>query len=126
MPDEKLLLLVLVDNKTKEELNQIACSAIDNNVCYSCCVGKQSELLHDIIDEVFLLRQIGVEKGHLPQQDVLMTTWHYELDEALWFAIFAADNSPEIINTIFCLDVAETPIKSELEGLIKKYLTEKG
>jgi hypothetical protein len=48
-----------------------------------------------------------------------MTTWHADFNEAAWYAIFAAHNPPEIIDTVFCLDASEIQTKSKLRGFGK-------
>lgn len=124
MPEKNWLLFIISNDKKFEELDDITCAAIDNDVCYACCVGKQGSLLDDMIDEEFVIRELGHKVAHLPPFDVIMTTWHSDLDEAFWFAIFSANNEPYIIDTIFCLDASENPIKGDLENLLNKYLRE--
>jgi hypothetical protein len=124
IPDKNWLLFVIVEGKDKSVLNEISDNVIDRDVCYACCIGEQGELLHDMIDNELISRELGISNHHMPPFEVVMTTWHNDLDEAFWFSIFAAYNDPHDINTIFCLDTSEVSIKSELEGLVKKYITE--
>lgn len=118
-PDSNWLLLALVTNKQKTIVNEIACKALDHNVCYACCVGIQGELLHDFIDENIVAREVEIENNHLPDFDI-MTTWHSSLKEGLWFSGFAARHESESIKTIFCLDGSENSHKEVLIELANK------
>lgn len=118
-------MFIISNNSKVEELDNIVSKAIDNDVCTACCMGAQGSLLDDIFDEEFLIRKMGFKDAHLPPFDLIMTTWHDDLDEAFWFAIFAANNEPNIIDKVFCLDASEFSMQVELENLIKKYISEK-
>ncbi|HEY2583623.1 MAG TPA: hypothetical protein VGI43_17565 [Mucilaginibacter sp.] len=121
-PDKNWLLLVVSEGKEKAILAEISRKAIDKNVCYICCAGEQSKLLHDMIDDEIAYREVDVDNHHLPPYDVIMTTWDIDFSEATWFAIFAAYNDPEIINSIICLDASEMEIKSKLENLVRDFV----
>jgi len=110
LPDEKWLLLAIVENCGKEFLIEIANISILKNVCYVCGVGHQGELLHDITDE---LRDV---KDHV----FIMTTWHDSLDDGLWFSLFAAQNDEEDILTVVCLDVARLPLYEEIAVILSE------
>jgi hypothetical protein len=120
-PKEQWLLLVVIENKEKFILNEIAKKAIDGDCCFICCVGNQAELLHDIIDNEIVFREVNPGNHHLPPYDVIMTTWHADMEEATWYSLFAALNDPEIIGTVFCLDVSEIGIKTRLSEIINRF-----
>jgi hypothetical protein len=119
-PNKNWLLLVFVESKARTILDEISRKAIDNDVCDVCCAGQQSELLHDMIDEEIVLREVGIEDRHVPPHDI-MTTWHFDFGEAVWFAFFAAHNPPEDINTIVCLDASELGIKFILNEIVEGF-----
>src|SRR5471032_2385770 len=81
-PDKNWLLLVIVECKGKTILDEISRKAIDNDVCYVCCAGEQSERLHDIIDQEIGFREVDIENNHLPPHDI-MTTWDFDFGEAI-------------------------------------------
>ena len=116
-PDKNWLLLVIVESKSKTILAEISRKAIDKNVCYVCCAGQQSELLHDITDEEIVIREVEIENHYLPPHHI-MTTWHFDFNEATWFAFFAAHNPPEEVDTVLCLDASEVGIKSKLIEIV--------
>jgi len=121
LPDKNWLLVAAIDCKSVNILFEISKKVLDHDVCYVCCFGQQGELLHDIIDEEIVMRKVFVGDHHLPPYDLIMTTWHGDLAETLWFALFVANIDPEIIDTVFCLDACETPIRSELKEIVKEY-----
>ena len=121
-PNKNWLLVAAIDGKNKNDLFEISEKALDHDVCYVCCFGPQGELLHDIFDEEIVIRKVFAGDHHLPPYDLIMTTWHGDLEEILWFGLFVANIDPEIIGTVFCLDACETPIRSELEEIIKDYV----
>jgi hypothetical protein len=84
-PNENWLLLVVIDGKKKTILQEIASKAIVHNVCYVCCAGDQSELLHDMIDEEIVFRQVDTEDLYLPVHFII-TTWDNDIQEAFWSA----------------------------------------
>ena len=113
------LLLVIIEGKDKHILSEISKKSVDYGACYVCCVGEQGQLLHDMIDGEIILREIV--EHQLPQFDVTMTTWHSDLNEALWFAFFVANNPPETIETILCLDASALGVEIPLDEIIKSW-----
>jgi hypothetical protein len=65
-----------------------ASSIIDQGIAYLCAWGPDCERVHDIFDEVHVMREID-EKREYPR---VMTTWHNDesLDEALWYMLNSA------------------------------------
>jgi len=110
---------VVINNKNKTDLFEISRRVINNNVCYVCCVDKQGELLHDIIDEDIVIREVEVENNYLPFN--IITTWHSDIENTIWYAIYTAHNEAMNIDTIFCLDAGENDSKEELDNLIKRF-----
>ncbi|MDP9351207.1 MAG: hypothetical protein M3P51_06680 [Chloroflexota bacterium] len=66
----------------------------DRGLAYFCAWGPDCQRVHDLVDDVILLREL--DHPNYPEGDderyPVMTTWHSEetLDEALWYLLFAA------------------------------------
>jgi len=116
-PDGNWLLLAIVYDVSQVLLNLISSAAIDNNIVSVACMGKQGELLHDITDEEINIRDIFEDKGNLPPWDI-MTTWHQDLDDALFYSTHCfLDNDPAI-KTVFCLDTSGLSTEEAILDLI--------
>ncbi|HEX8063529.1 MAG TPA: hypothetical protein VF535_09950 [Allosphingosinicella sp.] len=75
--------------------------------------GIDNEEWHDEID-CSLLEQF--EYGGIPDDRFIMTTWHEDLDETLWFAQFCASNSydgVELTSTLL-VHVIAAPVRDEM------------
>ncbi|MES2426178.1 MAG: hypothetical protein V4560_04365 [Bacteroidota bacterium] len=116
-PMENWLLLVVIEGKNKSILAEISSKAIVHNVCYVCCAGEQSELLHDMVDEEIVFRQVDIEDLYLPDHFII-TTWENNIQDAFWSAFFSSNNDEEEILTVVCLDASMAGIKVELENFL--------
>jgi len=119
MPIENWLLMVVADDKPTSVLDEIARKSIDKDVCYVCCLGEQSEKLHDTFDDIITLREVEIEHGHLPAFHI-MTTWHNDFEEGVWFATFVAEDDEQEIKTVFCLDAGKESSEKRITELIGK------
>ncbi|WP_332022532.1 DUF7684 family protein [Kaistella sp.] len=100
-------LCILVDNdRQKNYVDEVISKIINNDVCYVCTVGQSCEKTHDLIDEEIVFREVDIEKLHLPNHHI-MTTWHNDFDEGIWFAIFAAHHEEVSIDKIVVLDMTD-------------------
>ncbi len=120
LPDSKWLLAAIVEIEDTNILDEIANMVIDKDVCYACCIAAFGEKLHDIIDENLVTREVEIEKPYLPKHQV-MTTWHNNITNGIWFAAFSAFHETEQIEKIFCLDIGINSNKKELLNLIDKF-----
>src|SRR6266545_3152384 len=89
--------VVLAMDARAVESDRIASFAnrlIAQGMVYLCAWGPACERVHDIFDEV------DIERGSTGDA-FLMTTWHEveELDDALWFALFATNPGEDYIDT---------------------------
>ncbi|WP_426670742.1 DUF7684 family protein [Mucilaginibacter sp. McL0603] len=109
------LVFAIVSNRKKTELFEISKELIDNNLCYACCTGEQGELLHDIIDDNIVAREI--ERGYPSSVDII-TTWHADVENGLWFSIYAANNEQMQIDTIICLDANGSDLEGDISNLL--------
>ncbi len=120
LPDSNWLFVGLVESDNSNILDEIARKMIDKNVCYACCIGTFGEKMHDLIDENLVIRETEIEKLHLPNHQV-MTTWHKDIPDGLWFASYSAFHETELIEKIFCLDIGKDSKKVEIVELIDKF-----
>ena len=67
--------------------------------CYVCTVGQSCEKTHDLIDEEIAFREVGIDKLYLPNHHII-TRWHHDFDEGIWFAIFPAHHDKVLIYKI--------------------------
>jgi hypothetical protein len=117
IPSEKWVLVVAIDKKDKTAFDDIACKVIDHDVYYACCTGSYGELLHDYIDEIIVLRKVGVVEGHLPIEDI-MTTWHNEgLGDALCYALHCSDDAGDVL----MLDARKGKAEPDWSQIIAKW-----
>jgi hypothetical protein len=114
LPNANWLAIIVVDDKKRTILNEISWKVINHNACYVCCAGKQSERLHDKIDEDVIFRE--AEEIHLPAFDII-TTWDNDIDDALWYAAFTAMHDTEKIDTLVCLDTTDLDIDDKYRVL---------
>ncbi|MBD1366961.1 hypothetical protein IDJ77_24335 [Mucilaginibacter sp. ZT4R22] len=120
IPTQNWLAFVIVANQAKTKLAEIANKLIGHNACFICCSGAQGELLHDMIDEEIVFRQVDFEDLYLPPFDIV-TTWHNNIAEGLWYATKAACNDPIKIDKVVCLDASESGIEPEIRELLFKF-----
>jgi len=114
-------LCVLVDNdRARNYLSQAISRIIDNDVCYVCTVGQRCELNHDLIDEEIVFRQADIEAHYLPDHDIT-TTWHRDLPEGIWFAVFVARREDVSIDKVVILDMTEGKEREEIKRLLAEY-----
>lgn len=119
-PDTNWLFVALVESDNSHVLDDIARKIIDKDVCYACCIGTFGEKLHDLIDENLVIRETEIEKLHFPNHQV-MTTWHKDFDDGLWFAIYSAFHETELIEKVVCLEIGKDNRKTEIVELINKF-----
>jgi hypothetical protein len=120
LPDNNWLIVALAESDNSNILDEIARKVIDKDVCYACCIGTFGEELHDLIDETLVSREVEIENLHVPTH-LVMTTWHKDVSNGLWFAIYSAFHETQSITKIICLDIGNDSRKIEIEELIEKF-----
>ncbi|MEZ4776491.1 MAG: hypothetical protein R3D00_25165 [Bacteroidia bacterium] len=114
-------LCILVDNgQPRNYVAEVISKIINNDVCWVSTVGQACERNHDLIDEEIVYRQLDIEDLYLPKHDI-MTTWHHDFDEGVWFSIFAANDEDILIDKVVILDMTEGQEKERIENLLEKY-----
>jgi hypothetical protein len=89
LPRSNWLCVLAAENDDRRLLDEVIDALIDNDVCYICTIGSQAELIHDLIDEEIVNREVMHGNKHLPSHTIT-TTWHEQPEEGIWFATHAA------------------------------------
>ena len=104
LPQRGWLCVLVVEEKRRTYVDEVVAKLLLRDVAWVCTVGAAGEWAHDILDEEIAFRD--VEALYLPPQDV-MTTWHDDLEECLWFSLFAAHNDAVLIDRVAVLDLTQ-------------------
>lgn len=120
LPDTNWIFVAFVETGNYQILDEIARKIIDMDVCYACCIGTFGEKLHDLIDDNLVIRETEIEKLHVPSHHV-MTTWHGNITNGFWFALYAAQHETVEIDKLYCLDIGNNSNKDHLVSLINKF-----
>ncbi|MET3977602.1 hypothetical protein ABIB62_000168 [Mucilaginibacter sp. UYP25] len=115
-PNSNWVAVVVVNDSNRSVLRELSNKLINSNACYVCCAGLQSELLHDMIDDEIVFREVDIENSHLPPFDII-TTWDTNIDDALWYAVFTAKHDTEIIDVVVCSDTTNLDIEERVRIL---------
>jgi hypothetical protein len=114
-------LCILVDNdRPRQYIDEVISKIIENDVCWVLTVGQSCELIHDLVDEEIVYRQVDIDNLYLPKHDV-MTTWHTDLDEGVWFGIFSANDEDVQIDKVVILDMTAGKERERITKLIEEY-----
>ena len=114
-------LCILVDNdRPRQFIDEVISKIIENDVCWVLTVGQSCELLHDLVDEEIVFRQVDIDVLYLPKHDI-MTTWHTDFDEGVWFGIFAANDEDVQIDKVVILDMTEGKEERRIAKLIDEF-----
>ena len=106
LPRKNWLCLLVDNNRERRYLDEVISKIINNDVCFICTVGQSCELTHDLVDEEITFREVDIENHYLPNHSI-MTTWHEDFDEGIWFAINAAHHSEIAIKKVVILDLTD-------------------
>ena len=101
-------------------MDEVISKIINNDVCYVCTVGQSCELTHDLVDEEIVFRKVDIEDHYLPKHDI-MTTWHTDFDEGIWFAVFAANDEDVSIDKVVILDMTNGQERDRIVKLLEEY-----
>lgn len=120
LPKSNWLCILVDNNRTRNYLDEVISKIVSNDVCWVSTVGQACELNHDLIDEEIVFRQVDIEDPYLPKHDI-MTTWHHDFDEGIWFSIFAANDEDVSIDKVVILDMTEGQEKERIIKLLDEY-----
>ncbi len=114
-------LCILVDNdRPRQYFDEVISKIIQNNVCRVLTVGHSCELIHDLVDEEIVFRQVDIENLYLPKHDI-MTMWHNDFEEGIRFGIFAAGNEYVQIDKVVILDMTKGKEAQRIAKLIERF-----
>ena len=123
IPNEGWVCILLVNHQPKRYVSEVIAKIIEKDVCYISVTGSESEKVHDLIDEEIVYREVGIEDLYLPNHQVL-TTWHTELEEGIWFGIFAAQHKEVEIKNVIILDVTDGTERENVRQILSRIATE--
>ncbi|CAG5070017.1 hypothetical protein DYBT9623_02757 [Dyadobacter sp. CECT 9623] len=114
LPNSNWLCILVSDDRERRYLDEVINKIIARDVCWVAAIGNQCELLHDLVDEEVAFRGVDIDSLYLPKHDI-MTTFHRDFQEGIWFSIYAAHDEEFEIETITILDLTSGKRKKEIE-----------
>jgi hypothetical protein len=123
-PHFVLFLAMDAEKVTTKEIAEFAERTISQGTVYLCAWGPDCERVHDIFDDVLLLREIDGDDS-FSRERIIMTTWHHDepLDEALYFALFnsiPAENYIEACQSVLSISVGRREWANEIRRLLRE------
>jgi hypothetical protein len=117
------VVFVIEDNYDNPILRDFAELCIDKNLLYMHATGKVCSEIDDLFDLLMIIRE--QEGGQLPtwmtsEDDVLMTSWDYDFDDAFWFITMAANYEEHVIDTVLVANLTKTNYFPKIQELAKK------
>lgn len=116
------IVFVIADDINLPILEKLADMCIDNDVLYMCATGKVCSQVDDLFDMNMVMRDIeGRPKPswYKVDNDVLMTTWHYDFDEGFWFCSTQANYEGYKIDTVLVANLTEIDYLPKIQELTK-------
>jgi hypothetical protein len=117
LPKKNWLCIVVDNGRPRQYIDEVISKIIENDVCWVLTVGQSCELIHDLVDEEIVFRQVDIDDLYLPKHDI-MTTWHMDFDEGIWFGIFAANDEDVQIDKVVILDMTAGEERQRITKLI--------
>jgi hypothetical protein len=119
LPEANWLCLLVSDDRGRRYLDEVINKIIARNVCWVAAIGDQCELLHDLVDEEIAFRQVDIDSLYLPEHNI-MTTFHQDFAEGIWFSIFAAHDDEFKIEAVVILDLTSGGRKEDIFLALKR------
>jgi len=120
LPSKNWLCIVVDNDKPRHYIDEVISKIIQSDVCWVLTVGQSCELTHDLVDEEIVFREVDIEKLYLPKHDI-MTTWHKDFEEGIWFGIHSAYDEGFQIDKVVILDLTEGKERARIEKLLASY-----
>ncbi len=120
LPDSNWLCILVDNDRPRNYINEVVSKLIEKDVVWVCTLGQSSEKVHDLIDEELAYREADIEALYLPEHDV-MTTWHNNFDEGIWFGIYSANDESHKINKVVILDMTGGKESEKINKLLEGY-----
>ncbi|MFT3911461.1 MAG: hypothetical protein QM737_18705 [Ferruginibacter sp.] len=117
------VVFVIEDNINNELLRLFAETCIEKNVLYMHATGKACSEVDDLFDFIIVEREVN--GGKLPlwmiaEDDVLMTAWDYDFDDAFWFITNTAYYGEHLIDTVIVANMTNDNYLPRIQDLAKK------
>ncbi|MFB9865495.1 DUF7684 family protein [Rufibacter immobilis] len=123
IPNNDWLCILVVNDKPRRYIDEVISKIIVKDVGYVCTMGSQAELVHDLVDEEITFRECDIDKLYLPKHSII-TTWHSDFEDGIWFALFAADSEEFKINEVVILDMTDGHETQRIKTCLEKIKTE--
>ncbi|WP_353722058.1 hypothetical protein [Dyadobacter sp. 676] len=118
LPNANWLCILVSDDCERRYLDEVISKIIGKDVGWVATIGNQCELVHDLIDEEIAFRQVDIEPLYLPKHDI-MTTFHHDFADGIWFSIVAAHDDDFEIETVVILDLTRGARNDEIQAALK-------
>jgi hypothetical protein len=118
LPNHNWLCVIISDNRERRYLDEVIAKIIVKDVCWISTVGVQCELVHDLADEEIVFREVDIDDLYLPKHHI-MTTWHHDFREGIWFSIVAAHPEKVKIDKVVLLDMTGGSRLNEVKTILK-------
>jgi hypothetical protein len=105
---------------SEDQIRSLGQNLIDQGAAYFCLWGPDCERVHDLIDEVEVLR----EQAITDDESVIMTSWHHDepLCEAIWFVLRCAlpdDPYLEDCKATLAISIGSSQWATEIRSALK-------
>ncbi|MGY2134885.1 DUF7684 family protein [Hymenobacter sp. HD11105] len=117
LPQHHWVCVLLVHEKRGHYIDEILPKLLLRNVAYVCSIGRAGEWAHDCLDEEVVFRD--VEQLYLPPHRVV-TTWHPDLEEGMWHAVWEANHDHVPLHAVAVLDLTGGAENAPLQACLSK------
>jgi hypothetical protein len=118
-PTENWCLIIVAEEENRNYFDEIIRKAIDRNVAYIFSVGKQHDLIHDMVDEEIVFRDVDIEDYYLPKH-MIMTAGEEDFEDGIWQGIYTTHQNETDIEEVIILDVTKRALEKTKE-LVRKF-----
>ncbi len=118
LPNANWLCVLVSDDRERRYLDEVINKIIGKDVGWVATIGSQCELVHDLIDEEIAFRLADIEPLYLPKHDI-MTTFHHDFADGIWFSIVAARDDDFDIETVVILDLTSGARNDDIQAALK-------
>ena len=122
LPTDNWIVFTIAD-EDERLLREVVGLCLDKSVSYICCAGRACRLTEDLFDGDIVYRAVEFELqtgGASDCSNSPSTTSHPNFSEGFWFATFLARDDEKDPNTVICVDLTSSGVKSHLVDLINK------
>jgi hypothetical protein len=120
---EHWVLFVICDDPKLPILESFVETCINKGVLYMCAAGAAGSEMDDRFDMNLVMREIKgrpMPEWYTGEDDVLLTTWHEELEEGFWFATTVAVHDQFAIKTVLVVNLTGDNMLPTIKELTRK------